>query len=117
TADLGLLLGADLPAWCGVHLGAGDRTQCRRRAGRTVRISEPVPAMNALWPEQLWIVRHGQSAGNLAHEAAEAGGLSSIDIAFRDIDTPLSDLGKQQAIALGHWFGALPSSEQPEIVL
>lgn len=73
--------------------------------------------MNALWPQQLWIVRHGQSAGNVARAAAEAGGFSTIDIAFRDIDTPLSNLGEQQAIALGHWFGALPASEQPEIVL
>lgn len=73
--------------------------------------------MNALWPEQLWVVRHGQSAGNVAREAAEAGGLATIDIAFRDIDTPLSCLGEQQAIALGHWFGTLPKSEQPEIVL
>lgn len=73
--------------------------------------------MNALWPEQLWVVRHGQSAGNVARAAAEAGGHATIDIAFRDIDTPLSDLGEEQAIALGHWFGALPSSEQPEIVL
>jgi len=73
--------------------------------------------MNALWPQQLWIVRHGQSAGNVAREAAEAGGLTTIDISFRDIDTPLSCLGEQQAIALGRWFGALPQSEQPEIVL
>ena len=73
--------------------------------------------MNALWPQLLWVVRHGQSAGNVAREAAEAGGLTTIDIAFRDIDTPLSCLGEQQAIALGHWFGALPKSEQPEVVL
>lgn len=73
--------------------------------------------MNALWPEQLWIVRHGQSAGNVARAAAEAGGHATIDIAFRDIDTPLSELGEQQAIALGHWFGALSASAQPDIVL
>lgn len=73
--------------------------------------------MNAQWPQQLWVVRHGQSAGNVAREAAEADGLEIIDIAFRDIDTPLSELGEQQAIALGHWFGRLPKSEQPEIVL
>jgi broad specificity phosphatase PhoE len=73
--------------------------------------------MNALWPQQLWVVRHGQSAGNVAREAAEASGLTTIDIAFRDIDTPLSCLGEQQAIALGHWFGALPKSGQPEVVL
>lgn len=73
--------------------------------------------MNALWPQRLWIVRHGQSAGNVARAAAEAGGLATIDIAFRDIDTPLSPLGEAQAVALGYWFGALPKNEQPEIVL
>ena len=73
--------------------------------------------MNALWPQQLWVVRHGQSAGNVAREAAEAGGLTTIDIAFRDIDTPLSCLGEQQAIALGRWFGTLPEAERPEVVL
>lgn len=73
--------------------------------------------MNALWPQQLWIARHGQSAGNVAREAAEAGGLTTIDITFRDIDTPLSCLGEQQAIALGRWFGSMPKSEQPEVLL
>ena len=73
--------------------------------------------MNALWPQLLWIVRHGQSAGNVAREVAEAGGHATIDIAFRDIDTPLSALGEQQALALGRWFGALQKNEQPEVVL
>ena len=33
-------------------------------------------AMNAGWPGQLWIVRHGESAGNVARDAAESGGLA-----------------------------------------
>lgn len=69
------------------------------------------------WPDQLWIVRHGQSAGNVARDAAEAAGLPLIDIATRDVDTPLSSLGAEQARALGHWFGAAPPSERPSIVL
>jgi len=69
------------------------------------------------WPQQIWIVRHGQSAGNVARDAAEAAGLPLIDIATRDIDTPLSPLGMQQAEALGHWFGQLPRAEQPNVVL
>ena len=69
------------------------------------------------WPQQLWIVRHGQSAGNVARDAAEAAGLPLIDIATRDIDTPLSALGQRQAQALGDWFGALPADERPNIVL
>jgi broad specificity phosphatase PhoE len=62
-------------------------------------------------------VRHGQSAGNVARDAAEAAGHPVIDIAERDIDTPLSELGRTQARALGHWFGELPPGRHPEVVL
>jgi broad specificity phosphatase PhoE len=65
----------------------------------------------------LWIVRHGQSAGNVARDAADAAGLAAIDIRIRDVDVPLSDLGLDQAAALGRWFAALPEGERPEIVL
>lgn len=73
--------------------------------------------MREQWPCTLWIVRHGQSAGNVARDAAEAAGHPVIDIAERDIDTPLSELGRRQARALGHWFGELPSDRHPEVVL
>jgi broad specificity phosphatase PhoE len=73
--------------------------------------------MQPQWPRTLWIVRHGQSAGNVARDAAEAAGLHVIDIEHRDIDTPLSDLGRTQSIALGEWFGQLPESHRPEVVL
>jgi broad specificity phosphatase PhoE len=65
----------------------------------------------------LWIVRHGQSAGNVAREIAEAASEPLIDIATRDMDTPLSPLGERQAIALGRWFGAMPADRQPTIIL
>ena len=73
--------------------------------------------MKEQWPQTLWIVRHGQSAGNVARDAAEAGGLPAIDIAERDIDVPLSPLGREQSIALGHWFGELPSERRPQVIL
>src|SRR3954463_12291931 len=69
------------------------------------------------WPQNLWIVRHGQSAGNVARDAAEAAGLPLIDILPRDVDTPPSDLGREQAHALGHWFGQLPYPSRPTVVL
>jgi broad specificity phosphatase PhoE len=69
------------------------------------------------WPQQIWIVRHGQSAGNVARDAAEAAGLHLIDIATRDIDVPLSPLGERQAEALGHWFAEMPESERPTVVM
>jgi broad specificity phosphatase PhoE len=73
--------------------------------------------MRQRWPSRLWIVRHGQSAGNVAREAADAAGLAMIDIAHRDVDVPLSALGEQQARALGHWYGAMPEEEKPEVVI
>lgn len=73
--------------------------------------------MRQRWPEKLWIVRHGQSAGNVARDLADAAGHGVIDIDVRDVDVPLSDLGHRQAGALGHWFAALPGSERPEVVL
>ena len=73
--------------------------------------------MRQRWPSRLWIVRHGQSAGNVAREAADAAGHSMIDIAVRDVDVPLSDLGHRQAAAVAHWFAALPEAEQPEVII
>lgn len=69
------------------------------------------------WPERLWIVRHGESAGNVARDQAHAAGLGRIELAERDVDVPLSALGEQQADALGRWFAAQPELERPEIVL
>ncbi len=69
------------------------------------------------WPDVIWIVRHGESAGNVARDAAEAAGLHLIDIATRDVDVPLSPLGERQAAALGRWFGSMPEAERPTVVL
>lgn len=69
------------------------------------------------WPQTLWIVRHGQSAGNLARDKAEAAGHFLIDIADRDMAVPLSPLGERQADAVGAWFGDLPSNERPTVLL
>jgi len=67
------------------------------------------------WPSRLWLVRHGESAGNVVRAAAEAAGLAMIDIADRDMDVPLSALGRKQALALGRWFGKRPESERPTV--
>lgn len=69
------------------------------------------------WPQTLWIVRHGQSAGNVARDQAEAAGLHLIDIATRDMDVPLSPLGERQSDAVGAWFGELPPAGRPNVVL
>ena len=73
--------------------------------------------MRQNWPERLWLVRHGQSQGNVARDAAQDAGQHEIDIDVRDVDVPLSGLGVQQAEAAGRWFAALPHDERPEVVL
>jgi broad specificity phosphatase PhoE len=54
---------------------------------------------------ELLLVRHGESAGNIARESAESSRSEVIDIAWRDADVPLSDVGMAQAEALGAWLG------------
>ena len=73
--------------------------------------------MEQKWPQQIWLVRHGQSAGNVARDAATAANEFLIDIAERDVDVPLSELGLRQADALAQWFAALPPDRQPNVVL
>jgi broad specificity phosphatase PhoE len=73
--------------------------------------------MEQKWPQEIWLVRHGQSAGNVARDAAEAAAGLHIDIAERDVDVPLSDLGVRQCEALASWFAALPEDGQPNVVL
>jgi broad specificity phosphatase PhoE len=69
------------------------------------------------WPSRLWIVRHGQSAGNVARDHAESSGHELIDVAHRDADTPLSPLGERQAAALAAWFEAMPPERRPTVLL
>ena len=73
--------------------------------------------MRQRWPERLWVIRHGESAGNVARLAADEAGATHIQIEGRDVDVPLSGLGEQQADALGRWFADLPEDERPEVVL
>jgi 2,3-bisphosphoglycerate-dependent phosphoglycerate mutase len=70
-----------------------------------------------IWPDILYLVRHGESAGNVAREAALRAGEAMIDIDVRDVDVPLSELGQRQAVALGRWFGALPPEQRPTVLL
>jgi probable phosphoglycerate mutase len=73
--------------------------------------------MNQKWPDLLYIVRHGESAGNVARDAADAAGLPLIAIDTRDVDVPLSELGVQQSASLGRWFAAQPDDRRPTVVL
>ena len=53
---------------------------------------------------EIWLVRHGESAANVAAGLAEAEGAELIDIDVRDADVPLTVLGEEQAAALGSWL-------------
>ncbi len=66
--------------------------------------------------QELILVRHGQSEGNVAAEAAQRAKLERIDVPARDADVVLSETGRQQAAALGGWLGDLPDDERPQIV-
>lgn len=76
-----------------------------------------MPASAQEWPRSLWLVRHGQSAGNVARDAAELAGLHTIDLVGRDVDVRLSPLGERQSRALGRWLGDLPAEQRPSVVL
>jgi broad specificity phosphatase PhoE len=71
----------------------------------------------APWPERLYIVRHGESAGNVARAMAEKAGHLEIELAHRDMDVPLSPRGVEQADALGRWFAKLPPAARPTVVM
>jgi broad specificity phosphatase PhoE len=73
--------------------------------------------MTPRWPSKLWVVRHGQSAGNVARDRATAEGLARIALTHRDVDVPLSDLGREQAGALGRWFASAHETDRPEVML
>ncbi len=68
------------------------------------------------WPRALWLVRHGESAGNVASDFAEREGSHEIAIVGRDIDVPLSELGVRQSRALGRWLAKRPE-RYPTVVL
>lgn len=65
----------------------------------------------------LWVVRHGESAGNVARDKANAAGLAEIVLESRDVEVPLSTLGIQQSRALGHWFASMDLKARPEVIL
>jgi ribonuclease H / adenosylcobalamin/alpha-ribazole phosphatase len=69
------------------------------------------------WPERLWLVRHGQSAGNVARNAALDASLHRIAVDGRDMDVPLSPLGERQADALGRWFAEQAEEARPDVLL
>ncbi|GAB4078920.1 histidine phosphatase family protein [Nostocoides australiense] len=65
---------------------------------------------------ELILVRHGQSEGNVAAEAADRDRLEQIAAPARDPDVMLSETGRTQAAAVGAYLSALPADQRPGIV-
>ncbi|HEV8567121.1 MAG TPA: histidine phosphatase family protein [Actinoplanes sp.] len=66
---------------------------------------------------ELILIRHGQSAANVAFPEADARGLLESGVTGRDTDVELTDLGREQAKAIGHWLATLPEERLPQVVI
>jgi probable phosphoglycerate mutase len=66
---------------------------------------------------ELILIRHGQSASNVAFLKADAAGLAESGLTGRDADVELTDLGRAQAEAVGRWLAKLPDEERPQVVI
>lgn len=65
---------------------------------------------------ELLLVRHGESAGNVAANLATSAGAETIEVPARDADVELSENGLEQARALGAWLRELPGGRTPQAV-
>jgi broad specificity phosphatase PhoE len=65
---------------------------------------------------ELILVRHGESAGNVAAHEAERTGAHRIAVPDRDADVPLTPLGVEQAAAVGTRLAGLAPTDHPDIV-
>jgi broad specificity phosphatase PhoE len=62
-------------------------------------------------------VRHGESFGNVANNAARESHALRLDLDVNDIDVGLTDDGQRQAEAVGRWLAEASSDQQPTRVL
>jgi broad specificity phosphatase PhoE len=66
---------------------------------------------------ELTVVRHGQSTSNVAFPQADAQGLLESGLTGPDSAVQLSELGREQAAAIGRWLADLPEERRPEVVI
>jgi 2,3-bisphosphoglycerate-dependent phosphoglycerate mutase len=64
---------------------------------------------------ELVALRHGQSAANVAFPRADAAGSEDSGLTGPDADVALTDLGRQQAVAVGRWLAG--RDPLPDIVI
>ena len=67
--------------------------------------------------QQLVLVRHGESMGNLADAAARRRRAGRLELDVRDADVELSPTGFEQAEAVGRYLAGLGDDERPTAVL
>lgn len=66
---------------------------------------------------ELILIRHGQSAANVAFPEADAAGRLDSGLTGRDTDVALTDNGVRQAEALGRWLAGLPEDHLPQVAI
>ena len=66
---------------------------------------------------ELLLIRHGESEGNVAATEARLAGAEVIEVPARDADVNLSDLGQEQAKALGTALERIPEADRPDAVV
>lgn len=64
-------------------------------------------------PEEITVLRHAESRGNVADVEAHGRGADRIELGGRDADVQLSDRGKAQAGSLARRIADLPAGERP----
>jgi broad specificity phosphatase PhoE len=73
--------------------------------------------MGDMTAAELWLVRHAQSEGNVADDAARDARAERLELDIRDPDVPLSAVGKEQALALGRSWRSLGPGRRPTRLL
>ncbi|MEU4219488.1 histidine phosphatase family protein [Actinoplanes sp. NPDC026623] len=66
---------------------------------------------------ELIVIRHGQSASNVAFPLADKQALLESGLTGRDADVGLTALGAEQARAVGRWLATLSADRVPEVVI
>jgi broad specificity phosphatase PhoE len=77
-----------------------------------------LPDMTILeWPSALWLVRHGESLGNVANAEARRSQALRLEVDASDSEIGLTDLGADQARAVGRWMAELSAADRPTQVV
>ena len=101
--------------------GAGGRPSGNGRLSAGAEgVADAPRIILAAWrhgPKALWLIRHGQSEGNVIRDEAERRDAQEYVLGTRDADVPLSDLGREQADAFGRWLAEQPRERHPDVVL